>query len=294
MEYLSVNKRLEKSFKENWERDALSNYQGTTITYGELARRIELMHIAFERAGLQSGDKIALCARNQANWAVCFLSALTYGAVPVPLLHEFKSENIHNLVNHCEAKVLFVDEQIWENLSEAEMPGLVAILQMNNMKTLYTAEDFWGVKDETETIFKEKYPNGFGPDDIAYFKENPDDLALINYTSGTSGFSKGVMIPFRALAANINFAGAIAEPQMNCTSEMVALLPSAHMFGMMFEFLFEMTIGAHVHFLTRVPSPKVIMKAFSEIHPDVIISVPLIIEKVYKSQIKPIADRSKA
>ena len=295
MDYISINRRLEKSFAENWERDALSNYQGTTITYCELATRIARMHIAFEKCGLQRGDRVAICARNQSNWGVSFLAALTYGAVPVPLLHEFKSESIHYLVNHSEAKVLFVDESIWENLSESEMPGLLVVVQMNNMKTLFSAspdlnETWWGMDE----LLKKKYPNGYGPSDVKYFQEQPDDLALINYTSGTSGFSKGVMIPFRALGVNLNLAGTVAEPQMNCTSEVVALLPSAHMYGLMFEFLFEMTIGAHVHFLTRLPSPKVILKAFSEIRPDVIIAVPLIIEKIYKSQIKPIADQSKA
>lgn len=294
MEFRSVNKQLETSFRDNWEREALSNYQGSTITYGELATRIAKMHIAFEKCGLEKGDKVALCSRNQANWGMCFLAALTYGAVPVPILHEFKSENIHYLVNHSEARVLFVDEQIWENLSEAEMPQVVAFVQMNNMKLLHCNDA--GLEEsrgQIEGLFNERYPGGYGPSDIDYIEDKPEDLALINYTSGTSGFSKGVMIPFRALAANIYCAGNVAEPQMNCTSEMVAMLPSAHMYGMMFEFLFEMTIGAHVHFLTRLPSPKIIMKAFEEIKPDAIIAVPLIIEKVYKSQLKPIADRSK-
>lgn len=295
MDYISINRCLEKSFAENWEREALSNYQGATITYGELATRIARMHIAFGRCGLGKGDRVAICARNQSNWGVCFLAALTYGAVPVPLLHEFKSENIHYLVNHSESKVLFVDEQIWENLSESEMPGLVAAVQINNMKTLYSSdsdfnETWWGIDE----VLRNQYPQGYSPADISYFQEDKEDLALINYTSGTSGFSKGVMIPFRAIGVNLYLAGNIAEPQMNCTSKVVSLLPLAHMYGLMFEFLYEMTIGAHVHFLTRVPSPKIILNAFSEIHPDVIIAVPLIIEKVYKSQIKPIADRSKA
>lgn len=295
MDYISINRCLEKSFAENWEREALSNYQGATISYGELATRIARMHIAFGCCGLGKGDRVAICARNQSNWGVCFLAALTYGAVPVPLLHEFKSENIHYLVNHSESKVLFVDEQIWENLSESEMPGLLAAVQINNMKTLYSSnsdfnETWWGIDE----VLNQRYPQGYGPENISYFHEGKDDLALINYTSGTSGFSKGVMIPFRAIGVNLYLAGNIAEPQMNCTSKVVSLLPLAHMYGLMFEFLFEMTIGAHVHFLTRVPSPKIILNAFSEIHPDVIIAVPLIIEKVYKSQIKPIADRSKA
>lgn len=294
MEYQSLNKLLEKSFRENWEREALSNYQGATLTYKDLATRIAYLHLDFEQCGLQKGDKVALCSRNQANWGVSFLAAMTYGAVPVPILHEFKAENIHYLVNHSEAKVLFVDEVIWEGLSESEMPDLQVIVQMSTLKYIYTKDPAMSdTMDKLSEVFAQRYPEGFRPEDINYHLDSPEELALINYTSGTSGFSKGVMLPYRSLMCNIRFAGEWAEPQLNCESEIVAMLPSAHMYGMMFEFLFEMTIGAHVHFLTRVPSPKIIMKAFSEIHPDIIIAVPLIIEKVYKSQIKPIVDRNK-
>lgn len=295
MEFQSVNKLLEKSFKENWERYALSNYHGTTLKYREVAERVRYLHIAFEQCGLKKGDKVALCSRNQANWGVCFLAAMTYGAVPVPILHEFKPENIHHLVNHSEARVFFVGDEIWEGLSEVEMPGLEVIVQMNNLKFLYAkySNDVEVRKNLTKT-FENLYPEGFKPEHISYNEDQAEDLALINYTSGTSGFSKGVMIPYRAIFSNIYFAKNVAEPQMTCESEIVAMLPSAHMYGLMFEFLFEMTIGAHVHFLTRTPSPKVIMKAFSEIHPDVIIAVPLIIEKVYKSQVKPVVERHKS
>lgn len=295
MEFKSVNKLIEKSIKENWDRDALSNYQGATLRYKDLAERIRYLQIAFELCGLKKGDKVALCSRNQANWGVCFLASMTYGAVPVPILHEFKPENIHYLVNHSEAKVFFVDEVIWEGLSESEMPGLEVIVQMNTLNFIYSrSANCVEVRENLANTFQKLYPSGFTPEDVCYVEDKPDELALINYTSGTSGFSKGVMIPYRALWCNMWFAANVAEPQMNCESEVVAMLPSAHMYGMMFEFLFEMTIGAHVHFLTRTPSPKVIMKAFSEIHPDVIIAVPLIIEKLYKSQIKPVVDRNKA
>ena len=294
MEFHSLNKLLEKSFKENWDRQALSNYQGTTLCYRDVAIRIQNLHICFEQCGLQKGDKVAICSRNQANWGVSFLAALTYGAVPVPILHEFKPDNIQYLVNHSEAKVFFVDEVIWEGLSEADMPGLEVIVQINTMKYIYAKDKaLQEVRDNITKTFMDHYPKGFSKEDICYYEDSPEELAVINYTSGTSGFSKGVMIPYRALMTNIECAGTVAEPQMNCESEMVAMLPSAHMYGMMFEFLFEMTIGAHVHFLTRVPSPKVILKAFADIHPDVIIAVPLIIEKVYKSSIKPQIDRNK-
>ena len=294
MEFQSVNKKLEQSFKQNWDRAALSNYQGVTLKYCDVAKRIAMLHICFRACGLQKGDKVALCARNQVNWGVCFLAATTYGAVPVPLLHEFKAENIHYLVNHSEARVFFVDDSIWEGLSETEMPNVQVVVQMSNLSYLYARdESFVQAREQLAATFRSMYPNGFTRDCLDYYEDSSEELALINYTSGTSGFSKGVMLPYRALWTNIKFAGETAEPQMSCESKMVALLPSAHMYGMMFEFLFEMTIGAHVHFLTRLPSPKVIMKAFSEIHPDVIISVPLIIEKVYKSQIKPIAEKHK-
>ena len=294
MEFNSVNKLIEKSIKEHWDQNALSNYQGTTLKYKDVAQRIKFLHIAFEKCGLKKGEKVALCSRNQANWGVCFLATMTYGAVPVPLLHEFKAESIHYLVNHSEAKVLFVDEVIWEGLSEQEMPELEVIVQMNTLKFIYAkSPEFQAVRDNITDIFNAMYPGGFTRDDVSYCEDSADELALINYTSGTSGFSKGVMIPYRALYSNIEFAIRDAEPQLDSNSKVVAMLPSAHMYGMMFEFLFEMTIGMHVHFLTRIPSPKIIMQAFADIHPDVIIAVPLIIEKVYKSKLKPILDRNR-
>ena len=294
MEFKSVNKIIENSFRANWDRPALSNYQGVTLNYRDVARRIAKLHIAFEQCGLEKGDKVAICSRNQANWGVCFLAALTYGAVAVPILHEFKAGNIHYLVNHSEARVLFVDEVIWEGLTPEEMPGLSVIVQINTLKFLYTdTEERAYVREHLNEFFGKKYPNFFGPDDLDYYEDSAEELAVINYTSGTSGFSKGVMIPYRALYSNIEFAAKDAEPQLRPGMQCVSMLPTAHMYGMMFEFLFEMTCGMHVHFLSRVPSPKIIMKAFSEIHPDIIIAVPLIIEKVYKAKIKPMLDKTK-
>ena len=293
MEFNSFNKLIENSIKKNWDRPALSNYQGATLKYSDMARRMAKLHIAFEQCGLQKGDKVAICSRNQAHWGVSFLAAMTYGAVPVPILHEFKPGNIHYLVNHSEAKVLFVDDVIWEGLTADEMPDLHVVVQINNFKFLFAkSEELRQVREHLNESFGRQYPDHFGPENVSYYEDSADELALINYTSGTSGFSKGVMIPYRALWSNVHFAYG-AEPQMNQESEVVAMLPSAHMYGMMFEFLFEITIGAHVHFLTRVPSPKIIMKAFSEIHPHIIIAVPLIIEKIYKSKLKPLIDKNK-
>ena len=292
MEFTSVNLLLQESFRKHWDRPALSNYQGITLKYGDVARRIEKLHIAFEQCGLLRGDKVAICSRNQANWGVSFLAALTYGAVPVPILHEFKPGNIHYLVNHSEAKVLFVDDVIWEGLLIDEMPELQVVVQINTFKFLYACtEELRSIREHLNESFGRKYPDHFGPEDLDYYVDSPDELAVINYTSGTSGFSKGVMIPYRALWSNIDFAHNYALPELGCESTVVSMLPSAHMYGMMFEFLFEMTVGMHVHFLTRVPSPKIIMQAFADIKPDIIISVPLIIEKIYKSKLKPILDK---
>ncbi len=291
MEFTSVNKLFQESFKKNWDRPAISNYQGITLHYRDVARRIEKMHIMFEECGLQKGDKVALCSRNQANWAVAFLSALTYGAVPVPLLHEFKSSNIHHLVNHSEAKILFVDDVIWEGLTETEMPDLHAIIQVNTFKLLYARDErIVSAREHLNELFGRKYPNVFTSDDLDYYEDSADELAVINYTSGTSGFSKGVMVPYRALRSNIEFARKVL-PGLDSTKSVVSMLPSAHMYGLMFELLYELTVGAHVHFLSRVPSPKIIMQALAEVKPYVIIAVPLVIEKIYKTKVKPILEK---
>ena len=291
MEFTSVNLLFQEAFKKNWDRPAISNYQGVTLHYRDVARRIEKMHIMFEECGLQKGDKIAICSRNQANWAVAFLSAMTYGAVPVPLLHEFKSSNIHHLVNHSEAKILFVDDVIWEGLSETEMPDLHAIIQVNTFKLLYAKdENIVSAREHLNELFGRKYPNVFTPEDLHYYEDSPNELAIINYTSGTSGFSKGVMIPYRAVLSNLEF-GRKVLPGLDNTKNVVSMLPSAHMYGLMFELLYELSVGAHVHFLSRVPSPKIIMQALAEVKPYVIIAVPLVIEKIYKTKVKPIVEK---
>ena len=291
MEFISVNKIFEESFKKNWLRPAISNYQGETLHFRDLARRIEKLHIMFEECGLQKGDKVAICSRNQANWAVAFLSAMTYGAVPVPLLHEFKSANIHHLVNHSEAKVLFVDDVIWEGLSETEMPDLHAIIQVNNFKVLYAVEQkIYDAKVRLNELFGKRYPESFEPEMLNYYEDSADELAVINYTSGTSGFSKGVMIPYRAIWSNIMFAQKVL-PQLCSTSRVVSMLPCAHMYGLMFEVLYELSVGCHVHFLSRLPSPKVIMQALADVKPNIVIAVPLVIEKIYKSKVKPVLEK---
>ena len=292
MEYKSVNKMFEKAFRDNWDCLALSNYKGTTIFYRDLAERIAKIHILFDHCGLKQGDKVAICGRNQVNWAVSFLATLTYGAVPVPLLHEFKPGNIHHLVNHSEAKILFVDSTVWEGLSEAEMPDVQAITRIDTFRLIYAAnEKICYAREHLNSLFGEKYPESFGPECLNYYEDSPNELALINYTSGTSGFSKGVMIPYRTIQSNVEFAK-VAVPSLNNTSNVVAMLPSAHMYGLMFEVLYEILCGAHIHFLTRIPSPKIIMQALDEIKPDLVISVPLVIEKIYKNKVRPILEKN--
>lgn len=292
MEFTSVNKVYQESFKKNWDRPAISNYQGVTLHYRDLARRIAKMHIMFEECGLQKGDKVAICSKNQANWAVSFFSAMTFGAVPVPLLHEFKSSNIHHLVNHSEAKILFVDDVVWEGLTESEMPGLHAVIQVNTFKLLYASDaKIVEAREHLNELFGRKYPEAFLPDHLDYYEDSADELAVINYTSGTSGFSKGVMIPYRAILSNLLFAKQVLKDLDN-TKSVVSMLPSAHMYGLMFEVMYELSIGAHVHFLSRVPSPKIIMQAMAEVKPYIIIAVPLVIEKIYRSKVKPVLEKA--
>ena len=289
----SVNKLFEESFKKNWDCPALSDYKGLTLNYRDVARRIAKLHIFFESCDIVKGDKIAICGRNQSNWGVAFLAALTYGAVPVPLLHEFKPANIHNLVNHSDSKILIVGDSIWENLNSAEMPDIEAILSMNDVSVVFAKDEkYIKAREHLNEMFGKKYPNSFTPANVKYYEDSPNELAMINYTSGTTGFSKGVMLPYRSLHSNILFAK-VVHPQLNNTSNLVSMLPTAHMYGMMFEFLFIMSVGGHTHFLTKLPSPNIILDAMGTIKPDIIIAVPLIIEKIYKRMLAPIINKNR-
>ncbi len=290
----SVNKLFEESFRRNWMCPALSDYGGETLTYGQLATRIAWLHLFFKEAGIRKGDKIAICSRNQIYWAVTYLATVTYGAVAVPILHEFKPANVAHLVEHSEAKLFFVGGPIWENLQYEDFSFLDAVIRYPGYEiVLSNKSSIVTLRNRIDSKFEDKYSHGYSEEDIDYFRDRPSDLALISYTSGTSGFSKGVMIPFRALLSNILFATEV-EPQMDNTSNMLSILPTAHMFGMMFEFLFEMTIGAHVHFLTRLPSPRILLEAFSKVKPDVIITVPIIVEKLYKNIVLPAINKGAA
>ncbi len=287
----SLNELFENSFKKYWDYKALTEFNGQTLYYSDLARRIRMIHIGFEKCGLKKGDKVALCGKNQSNWAVAFLATISYGAVVVPILHEFKPGNIQHLVNHSDARIFFVGEQIWEGLNEAEMPNLEAIVELNDFSILYTPDkEIINIRKGLEKNFTELYPEGMKPEDVRFHRDQPEELALINYTSGTTGFSKGVMLPYRSLLSNVLFAWEVL-PQVSNGARVISMLPSAHMYGLMFELLFEMTSGSHVHFLTRMPSPKVIVEAFQSVKPRVIIAVPMIIEKIYKQKLLPLLKR---
>ena len=293
----SVNKLLEKSFRTNWNRPALSNYRGETLLYSDLARHIAKIHLAFSRNGIVPGDKIAICSRNQSHWAVCFLATMTYGAVPVPLLHEFKPGNIHYLVNHSDSKILFVERAIWDGLNAEDMPGLTGIIQVEDYQILHYKSEMKDIfRPQLEKWYKKAYPKGIRPEDLDYYLDDPEEMAILSYTSGTSGFSKGVMIPYRAVWSNVFFMHENL-PMIDNSSRVVSILPAAHMYGMMFEFFFEMVMGCHIHFLTKAPSPKILAEAFSDIRPNVVYAVPLIVEKIYKSLVRTLpadADLCKA
>ena len=277
---------LEDSIKKNWDLDALTDYKGATLQYKDVARKIEKLHIIFELSGIKQGDKIAVCGRNSSHWGVTFLAAVTYGAVIVPILHEFKSDNIHNIVNHSEARLLMVGDMVWENLNENAMPLLEGVILMNDYTLLVSRSsklDY--ARDHLNELFGKKYPRNFRREHVSYRRDTPEELAVINYTSGTTSYSKGVMIPYRALWSNTQFAFDVLK--MNPGDKLVSMLPMAHMYGLAFEFLYEFCVGCHIYFLTRTPSPIIIFQAFSEVKPNLVVAVPLIIEKIIKKNVLP-------
>ena len=277
---------IEESIKNNWDLDALTDYKGATLQYKDVARKIEKVHIIFEESGIKKGDKIAICVRNSSHWGVTFLAILTYGAVAVPILHEFKADNVHNIVNHSEAKLLFVGDVVWENLNESAMPLLEGVILMNDFTLLVSrSEKLTHAREHLNELFGQKYPKNFRTEHINYHKDQPRELAVINYTSGTTSYSKGVMLPYSSLWSNTKFAFEVLS--MKPGDKLVSMLPMAHMYGMAFEFLYEFSAGCHIYFLTRMPSPKIIFQAFAEIKPNLIISVPLIIEKIIKKNVLP-------
>lgn len=281
---------IEQSIIQNWDRNALTDYQGITLQYKDVARKIAKFHIVLESAGIQPGDKIAVCGRNSAHWAVCFLATVTYGAVIVPILHEFKADNIHNIVNHSEAKLLFVGDRAWENLNEEAMPLLMGVVLLTDFTPVVCRDErLMEAFEHRNAIYGTRYPKNFRPEHICYRKEqSPEELAVINYTSGTTGYSKGVMLPYRSLWSNIAYCHEMLP--VRPSDHIVSMLPLGHVFGMVYDFLYGFSAGAHLYFLTRMPSPKIIAQSFSEIKPRVISCVPLIVEKIIKKNILPLID----
>ncbi len=289
MEIPSFNALIEKSIKEHWDLDALTDYKGTTLQYHDVARKIEKLHIMFEDAGVKRGDKIALCGRNSAAWACAFLATLTYGAIAVPILHEFLPEQIHNIVNHSDAKLLFVGDVVATQVDATKMPGLEGIIYIPDYSLVVSRTDkLTYAREHLNEMFGKKYPKYFRKEHVSYYhEENPDELALINYTSGTTGFSKGVMLPYRSLWSNADFADSVLSKRIHKGDNTLSILPMAHMYGMAFEFIYEFIKGCHIYYLTRVPSPAIIAQAFADIKPVIIIAVPLVIEKIVRKKIFP-------
>jgi long-chain acyl-CoA synthetase len=283
---------IENSIKNNWDLDALTDYKGATLQYKDVARKIEKLHIIFEESGIKKGDKIAICGRNSSHWGVAFLATLTYGAVVVPINHEFKADNVHNIVNHSDARLLFVGDMIWENLNEAAMPILEGIIMMTDFSVLVSrSEKLTYAREHLNEMFGKKYPKNFRKEHISYHHDDPEELALINYTSGTTSYSKGVMLPYRSLWSNTEFAFGVMG--LKAGDKVVSMLPMAHMYGLAFEFLYEFAAGCQIFFLTRMPSPKIIYQAFNEVKPRLIIAVPLIIEKIIKKNVLPLLETPK-
>lgn len=284
----SFNSCIEKSIKDNWLLDALTDYKGATLQYHDVARKIEKLHIMMEAAGIQKGDRIAVCGRNSAHWAVAFLATLTYGAVIVPILHEFNGEQIHNIVNHSESRLLFVGDYVVNIIDEKEMPDLEGIFNLPDFSLHVSRNDkLTDAREHLNELFGRRYPNAFRREDVHWHVDQPEEMALINYTSGTTGFSKGVMLPYRALWGNVAFCQDKLGNHMPKFSRLLSILPMAHMYGMAMEFLFPFCSGYHLYFLTRLPSPAIIAEAFKEVCPDVIIAVPLIIEKIIRKRVFP-------
>lgn len=287
----SFNAYIENSIRENWELTALSDFKGVSYSYKDIARKIEKMHILMEAAGVKKGDKIAICGRNSSHWAVAFFATLTYGAVVVPILHEFKPDNIHHIVNHSESKLLFVGDVVYENIDKSKIPHLTGIILVNDFSVLHsTSSKLINAREHLNQYFGDKYPERFRKEDVSYHKDQPEELALINYTSGSTGFSKGVMLPYRSLWTNLKFCYDNMT-YLHAGDQVVSMLPMAHMYGLMVELCNCFAKGCHIHFLTRMPSPKIIMDAFAEIKPRVIITVPLIIEKVIRGKVFPMLEK---
>ncbi len=284
----SFNSYIEQSIINNWHLDALTDYKGATLQYHDVARKIEKLHILFENSGVIKGDKIAVCGRNSSQWAVAFLAIVTYGAIVVPIQNEFKPEQIHNIVNHSESKMLFVGDVVATEINAEEMPSLEGIVYLPDFSlVLSRSEKLTYAREHLNEIFGHKYPKYFRKEHIKYHVDDPEELAMINYTSGTTGFSKGVMLPYRALWGNLDYLMDTVKPKIGKNCNILSTLPMAHMYGLMTEFIFNIVLGNHIFFLTRQPSPTLISEALNETKPDIIFAVPLVIDKIVRKHVFP-------
>ena len=291
----SFNFLIEQSIIKNWDQDALTDYKGATLQFHDVARKIEKLHIVFENSGLMPGDKVALCGRNSSHWAVAFLAVLTYGAVAVPIQHEFTPEQIYNIVNHSDSKLLFVGDVVATTIDADQMPSLEGVVYLPDFSLVVSrSEKLTYAREHLNEMFGHKYPKYFRKEHVSYYKEqSPDELALINYTSGTTGFSKGVMLPYRALWGNLDFVLDVLGPHIKSGSNIVSILPMAHMYGMMVEFIFGFVNGNHLFYLTRLPSPSLIAEAFAQVKPSLIVAVPMIVEKIVRKMIMPVVQSNR-
>lgn len=284
----SFNSYIENSIIKNWNLDALTDYKGTTLQYHDIARKIEKLHILFENSDVKKGDKIAVCGRNSSQWAVAFLAIITYGAIVVPIQNEFKPEQIHNIVNHSESKLLFVGDVVATEITPEEMPSLEGIIYLpDNSLVISRSDKLTYARENLNAMFGHRYPKYFRPEHVKYHVDDPEELAMINYTSGTTGFSKGVMLPYRALWGNLDYLIDSVKPHIGKNCNILSTLPMAHMYGLMTEFLFNIVLGNHIFFLTRLPSPTLISEALSEIKPDILYAVPLVVDKIVRKEVFP-------
>lgn len=287
----SIIPLIEQCIRDNWERPALSNFHGITLRYSDVARKIAKLHILYKKSGLKPGDRIAVCGRNSAQWCVALLSAVTYGCTCVPILQDFKPDSIHHLVNHSEARMLLADNSVWENLDPVQMPALAGALRIADFSILLSRSDaFAEARAHLNELFGRLYPERFAPSDVRYCRPDASDLMLINYTSGSTGFSKGVMLSHRSLWSNVMFA-ADTLPRLEAGDRFVSILPLAHMYGLTVEFLYPVCRGCHITFLTRTPAPRIIMEAMGEIRPRFVATVPLVLEKMIRATVLPLMER---
>ncbi len=291
----SFNFLIEQSIIKNWDQDALTDYKGATLQFHDVARKIEKLHIVFENSGLMPGDKVALCGRNSSHWAVAFLAVLTYGAVAVPIQHEFTPDQIYNIVNHSDSKLLFVGDVVATTIDADQMPSLEGVVYLPDFSLVVSrSEKLTYAREHLNEMFGHKYPKYFRKEHVSYYKEqSPDELALINYTSGTTGFSKGVMLPYRALWGNLDYVLDVLGPHIKSGSNIVSILPMAHMYGMMVEFIFGFVNGNHLFYLTRLPSPSLIAEAFAQVKPSLIVAVPMIVEKIVRKMVMPVVQSNR-